>query len=52
MFDAEMADQARRLRRRKRRLALASVGLLALVPVAGLLLSAYARVRDASDRVT
>jgi hypothetical protein len=52
MYDAEMSDPARRLRRRKHRLALFSVGLLALVPVAGLLLSAYARVRDAGDRVT
>jgi hypothetical protein len=52
MYDVDMADQARRLRRRKRRLALFSVGLLALVTVAGLLLSAYARVREASDRVT
>ena len=52
MFDVDMAGQARRLKRRKWRLALLSVGLLALVPAAGILLSAYARVREASDRIT
>jgi hypothetical protein len=52
MYDAEMADQVRRLRRRKRRLAAVSVGLLTHVPAAGLLLSGYVHVRDASDRTT
>jgi len=52
MYDVDMAHQTRPLRRRKRRLAMFSVGLLTLVPAAGLLLSGYARVRDASDRTT
>ena len=51
MYDAAMADQARRLRRRKHHLALFSVGLLALVPAAGLLLSAFGYVQDQRDRV-
>jgi hypothetical protein len=52
MYDVDMTDQTRRLRRRKRRLALFSVGLLALVTAAGLLLSGYVKVREASDRAS
>jgi hypothetical protein len=47
-----MADQARSQKRQKQRVALVGFGLLALLPVTGLLLSGYARVREASDGVT
>jgi hypothetical protein len=52
MFEVEKSRAVPPQKLRKSKLVLFSVGLLALVPIIGLLLSGYARVREASDGVT
>jgi hypothetical protein len=47
----ETSDEFIRHPKRQRSLLLPAVILLALVPAAGLIISAYANVQDASDRM-
>jgi hypothetical protein len=52
MFEIGRSDRVPPQKLRRPKLVLFSVGLLALVPTVGLLLSGYARVREASDGAT
>ena len=52
MYDGGMTNESRPQKRQNQRLGLLGVGLLALLPGTGLLLSGYATVREASDGVT